>query len=71
VAKAITLLPKGKAPGHDDLPTEFFQKNMEETTPTLLLTFQAMFPLKMTSAFINKGTITLIPKSEDDSKLGN
>jgi hypothetical protein len=37
VAKAITSLAKGKALGHDGLPTEFFQENVEETAPTLLL----------------------------------
>jgi hypothetical protein len=71
VVEAITSLPKGKAPGHDGLPIEFFQENVEETTPTLLLAFRAMLSSGLTSAFINKSRIILIPKSEDDSKLGN
>jgi hypothetical protein len=71
VAEAITSLPKGKALGHDGLPTKFFQENAEETASTLLLTFRAMFSLRLTSTFINKGTITLILKSGDHSKLGN
>jgi hypothetical protein len=29
VVEAITLLPKGKALGHDDPPTEFFHENVE------------------------------------------
>jgi hypothetical protein len=49
---------------------KFFQKNMEETAPTFLA-FRAMLSLGLTSAFFNKGTITLIPKSGDHSKLGN
>ncbi len=39
VVEAITSLCKGKAPGHDDLPTKFFKKNMEEIAPTLFLAF--------------------------------
>jgi hypothetical protein len=39
VVEAITSLLKGKTQGHDSLPTEFFQKNMEEIAPTLFLAF--------------------------------
>jgi hypothetical protein len=44
---------------------------MEEIAPTLLLAFRAMLSLGLTSDFINKGMITLIPKFGDHSKLGN
>jgi hypothetical protein len=44
---------------------------MEEVAPTLLRVFTAMLNLAKTSAQINKGLITLIPKSRDHSKLGN
>jgi hypothetical protein len=71
VVDAITSRPKGKAPGHDDLPSEFFQETVEMTTPTLLLAFQAMLSLGHTLKSIKKGTITLISKSGDHSKLGN
>jgi hypothetical protein len=71
VVEAITSLPKGKTPSHNGLPTEFFQENVEEIAPTLLLTFRAMFSLGLTSDFINKGMITLILKSRNHSKLGN
>jgi mannosylglycoprotein endo-beta-mannosidase len=71
VIEAITSLPKGKAPCHDGLLTKNFQENVEETAPTFLLAFRAMLSLGMTSDFINKRMITLIPKSEDHSKLGN
>jgi hypothetical protein len=71
VAEAITSLPKGKALGYDGLLTEFFQENMEKIAPMLLLAFQAMLSLGLISAFINKCTITLTPKFEDHSKLGN
>jgi hypothetical protein len=71
VAKTITSLPKGNVPGHDSFPIEFFQENVEETAPTLLLAFRATLSLGLTLAFINKGTITLISKSDDHPKLGN
>jgi hypothetical protein len=71
VAKAITSLPKGKALGHDGLLTEFFQKNVKKIAPMLLLAFRVILSLGLTSAFLNKGTITLILKSRDHSKLGN
>ncbi len=71
VVEAITSLPKGKAPGHNSLSTKFFQKNVEEIAPMLLLAFWAMCSLELTSNFINKSMITLIPKFKDHSKLGN
>jgi len=71
VVEAITSLPKSKTLGHNNLLTNFFQENMEETTPTLLLAFQAMLSLGLTSNIINKGMITLILKSRDHSKLRN
>jgi hypothetical protein len=71
ITKAITLLPKGKALGHDGIPTKLFQKYVDEVTPTLLLAFKAMLAWGLTSKYINKGMITLISKSGDRSKLGN
>jgi hypothetical protein len=71
IIKAIHALPKGKAPGHDGIPMEFFQKCANEVAPTLLKAFTVMLDTGGASAFINKGLITLIPKSGDHSKLGN
>jgi hypothetical protein len=71
IMEAITSLPKGKAPGHDGIPIEFFQEYVNEVAPTLLLTFKAMLAQGLISEYINKGTIALIPKSGDHSKLGN
>jgi hypothetical protein len=65
------LLPKGKAPGHDGIPIEFFQIYVNGVAPTLLVAFKAMLARGLTWEYINKGMITLIPKSEDHSKLGN
>jgi hypothetical protein len=71
IVDAISSLPKGKAPGHDNIPIEFFQEYTEEVAPTLLKAFTAMLNLGKTSAHINKGPITIIPKSGDHSKFGN
>jgi hypothetical protein len=71
VVEAITSLPKGKAPSRNGLSTWFFKKNMEEIAPMLLLAFQAMLSMVLTSDIINKGMITLIPKFGNHSKLGN
>ncbi len=71
IKEAITSLPKGKVPRHDGIPIEFFQEYVNEVAPTLLLAFKAMLTRGLTSDFINKGMITLIPKSRDHSKLGN
>jgi hypothetical protein len=62
---------KGKASGCDGIPTEFFQEFINEISPTLLQAFSAMLRNKKTSELINKGLITLIPKSGDHAKLGN
>jgi hypothetical protein len=44
---------------------------VNEVAPTLLLAFKAMLAQGLTSEYINKGMITLIPKSRDHSKLVN
>ncbi len=44
---------------------------MDEIAPTLLRAFKAMLAQGRTSPHINKGVITLIPKSGDHSKLRN
>ncbi len=71
ITETITSHPKGKAPRHDGIPTKFFQKYVNEVAPTLLLAFKAMLARGLTLEYINKGMITLIPKSGDHSKLGN
>jgi mannosylglycoprotein endo-beta-mannosidase len=71
ILTAIKALPKGKAPGNDSLPMEFFHECAEETTPVLLQAFTAMLGNGRASAEINKGVITLIPKSGDRAKLSN
>jgi hypothetical protein len=71
ILDAIHALPKGKAPGHDGIPTEFFQECADEIARTLFKAFMAILNTGETSAYINKGLITLVPKSVDHSKLGN
>jgi hypothetical protein len=71
VRKAIRALPKGKASGHDDIPMEFFHEYEQEVAPDLLKAFTAMLSEGATSPSINKGIITLIPKSGDRARLNN
>jgi hypothetical protein len=71
ITEAITPLPKGKAPRQDGIPIEFFQEYVNEVAPMLLLAFKAMLARGLTLEYINKGMITLIPKLENHSKLGN
>jgi len=71
VLSAIRAFPKGKALGHDGVPMEFFHECTQEVAPDLLIAFTAMLKVGETSPFINKGQITLIPKSGDQARLGN
>jgi hypothetical protein len=71
IIEAIKALPKGKAPGHDGVPMEFFHEYAEEVAPTLLQAFTAMLKSGATLAAINKGLITLIPKTGDRARLSN
>jgi hypothetical protein len=71
VAKAIRALPKGKVPGHDRIPMEFFHEFEKEVGPDLHQAFTAMLDEGETSVFINKGLITLIPKNGDHARLNN
>jgi hypothetical protein len=71
VSEAIRTLPKGKAPGHDGVPMEFFHEFVSEVAPTLFHAFVAMLNAGSTSTHINKGMITLIPKSRDRARLNN
>jgi hypothetical protein len=71
ITKAIRALPKGRVLGHDGIPMEFFQEFEAEIAPTLLHACLAMLSMGATSPFINKGIITLIPKSGDRAKLNN
>ncbi len=71
VAKAIRALPKGKAPGHDGIPMEFFHECEKEVAPDLHQAFTTMLSEGETSVYINKGLITLIPKNGDHARLNN
>jgi hypothetical protein len=71
IKEAIAAMPKDKAPGCDGILTEFFQEMIEEVSPILFQAFSAMLRRGETSEWINKGLITLIPKSGDHAKIGN
>jgi len=71
IIDAIKALPKGKPPGHDGILMEFYHEYADEVAPTLLRAFTAMLNVETTSASINKGLITLIPKTGDRARLIN
>jgi len=71
IQTTINAFPKGKAPGNDGLPMQFFHECTEETAPILLQALIAMLCTGRTSASINKGLITLIPKAGDRAKFSN
>lgn len=71
ILDAIAAMPRDKALGSVGIPTEFFQELAEDIAPTLLKAFTAPLKLRETSMAINKGLITLIPKSGDHARLGN
>jgi hypothetical protein len=71
VLNAIRALPKGKTPGHDGVPMEFFHECAQDVAPDLVNAFTVMLKAGETSPFINKGQITFIPKSGDQARLGN
>jgi hypothetical protein len=50
---------------------EFYHELADEVAPFLLSAFTAMLSAGSTSAYINKGLITLIPKAGDRARLGN
>ncbi len=68
VHKAIQALPKSKGLGHDRIPIKFFQACASEVAPTLLKAYTAILAFGKASAYINRGLITLIPKTGDRSK---
>jgi len=67
---AIRALPKGKAP-MDGISMEFFQECANEVALMFLKAFTVMLNSEEASAYINKGLITLISKSEDHSRSSN
>jgi hypothetical protein len=71
VGRTIRTLSKGETLGHDDIPMEFFHECEQEIALDLLQAFTALLSKGETSAYINKGVITLIPKSRDHAKLNN
>jgi hypothetical protein len=71
IQEAILAMLKDKAPGCDNIPTEFFQEFMSEVSPTLIQAFSAMLRNGETLELINKGLIILIPKSGDQARIGN
>ena len=71
IETVIRNLPANKIPGPDGFTAEFYQKFMEELTPTLLKLFQKIVEEgKLPSSFY-EAIITLIPKSDKDATQKN
>jgi len=71
IKEAIAAMPKGKAPGSNGIPTEFFQELVKKSPRRYSRPSQRCSKEGETSKWTNKGLITLIPKSGDHAKIGN
>jgi hypothetical protein len=71
IKEAIAAMPKGKAPGSNGIPTEFFQELVKKSPRRYSRPSQRCSEEGETSKWTNKGLITLIPKLGDHAKIGN
>jgi hypothetical protein len=56
-------LPRGKAPGVEGVPMEFFQKYMNATSMDLWKAITKMFNFRSMSTRLNVSFIVIIPKT--------
>ena len=71
ITEAIASFPKGKAPGVDGIPMEFFQEFREDIISDLFEVTKEILKLASLNKDLNKGLITLIPKGGKHSQLTN
>ena len=63
--KALTFMALNKTPGIDGLPAEFYVKNWEDISDTMIELYAAILYSGNMGASQRKGIINLIPKSSD------
>ena len=69
VLEAISQMEHNKAPGPDGFPAEFCQKFWSVLKADLMGMFTQLYNGELPLFKLNFGTITLLPKKEDSSKI--
>ena len=71
VAEAMKQLPAGKAPGADSIPAEFYQELWEDIEFDVFNFVAESITMACISEELNVSKITLLPKTEDRSRIQN
>lgn len=65
--EVIKALSRGKAPGPDGFPAEFFRDNVKELAPLMLEVFMEAFQREELPPTMSQALISLILKKDKDS----
>ena len=71
VKEAMKQLPSGKAPGVDAIPAEFYQELWDDIGPDIFNFAEEAINLAHINEEMNVSKITLLPKTEDRSRIKN
>jgi hypothetical protein len=69
IRAAINASAKGKAPGPDGIPNEWYQEHIEDISPKLERIFNEIYSSKILPESMTKSNITLIYKKGDRTDL--
>ncbi|GBG64964.1 hypothetical protein CBR_g48713 [Chara braunii] len=69
--EAAGCMAKGKAPGDDGLPVEFFMATWDTVGPILVCLFNRVLEGKLLTEDMNRGVITLLYKKGDKKNVRN